>query len=147
MTDLPRYYEYHGRPLKIARASNGGLRAYLLDNDTGRFEVSNSTLRKIYIIRLTEENRRRFLTTKARSSAGQPLSFEYSGPAPGSIIIHPGLTSDITAEERPTGSGEGTFEISTRSDVGVEELGAAGPRRQGMDVLGLSWEVAHVAAQ
>lgn len=76
MTEILRYYDYHSRPLKIVRAPNGGLRAYLLDTHTGRFELANSALRKTGIeersddiftsdeeecIELAESNRSRFL--------------------------------------------------------------------------------------
>jgi hypothetical protein len=71
----PRYYDYYNNAYKIIETSAGRLRGYLLDVNTGRFEVANSKLSEIryagphdithvsekQFIEIAEENRSRYL--------------------------------------------------------------------------------------
>jgi hypothetical protein len=75
LIELPRYYDYHNNAFKMVEISDGSLRGYLLNFDTGRFEIANSLLQKILFsrgedisnidesefVRITEINRKRYL--------------------------------------------------------------------------------------
>jgi len=45
--NLPEYFDYYMNTFKIVEAPGGGLRGYALDFNTGRFEITNSLLRKV----------------------------------------------------------------------------------------------------